>query len=322
MPGHRHRRSPGPRLLAALALLLLLAPLFVYGIVQPAVWTTATIVTGTANGVTLQPPFGPLSRVSALTVDLHHLGAHLYLLGSDQAGRDLVALAARGSLSSLPLVAAVVLVHLLVGVLAGAAMAMGAAPVRALSRALGRWTVGLPYLALAILIIEVAAPADRLLAFVLGMAAVGWRDVAELVAERIEHVRAQPFALGAAAMGTGRIRFLQLHVAPFLRPALLTELAFQCSAVLVLLAELGFLQVFLGGSVALLGGSCGCVPVSVLVRQPELGQILSGARDDMLYGYYAPVLVPALWLAALALLFDLAGQALRSHQAGDPGRSG
>jgi len=64
---------------------------------------------------------------------------------------------------------------------------------------------------------------------VVGMALVGWRDIAELVAERVEHVRSQSFAVAARALGTDAIRFFRLHVIPFLRPAIGVEFPFHAT---------------------------------------------------------------------------------------------
>src|SRR4029077_6816547 len=82
----------------------------------------------------------------------------------------------------------------------------------------------------------------RLFGFIVAIAIVGWRDIAEVVAVRVEWVRLQPFALGAKAVGSQGFGLFRRHVWPYLRPALTVELSYQASAVLVLLAEVGFLQ--------------------------------------------------------------------------------
>jgi ABC-type dipeptide/oligopeptide/nickel transport system permease subunit len=88
---------------------------------------------------------------------------------------------------------------------------------------------------------------------------------------------------------------------PHLRPVLTVETAFQASAVLVLLGELGYLNFFLGTP---------AVFNQVLLPQPELGQLLSVARDYILRQDWTPVLAPAGGIALLALAFELLGLAL------------
>jgi hypothetical protein len=64
-------------------------------------------------------------------------------------------------------------------------------------------------------------------------------------------------------------------VLPFLRPALAVEVPFQASSTLVLLAELGFVQVFLGGSSVLVEDrGLSSTPSYTLSTSPELGQLL------------------------------------------------
>lgn len=313
-------RVPSARVWAGLGAAVIaaaVAGLIVTGLAEPSKWATSVWAGGTfvGSGVIRLPPFPVGSELRVFDVNVQSGGVHRYLLGSDAGGRDLLALIARGSLPSLGLVALAVLARLVVGFIAGAAMGLGSGPVRAISRGMGRWVIGFPYLALAIIVIEAFPRSTRIPAFVAGMGVVGWRDVAELVAERIEHVRAQPFALAAKSMGTEGLTFFRLHVLPHLRPALAVEVAFQASAVLVLLAELGFLQVYLNGGTALLDvGQGGASFVSsVLINQPELGQLLAGARIYILQRQFEPVVMPALAIAVMALGFELIGVAFRGR---------
>ena len=313
-------RLPSGRVLAAAGALLITATvvaLIAIGLSEPAPWSTSVWVGGfTAQGHVIRlPPFPVFSDMEVFNLNVQSGGRHFYVLGSDAGGRDLLALIARGAPPSLGLVALVVLARLTVGFVIGVAIGLGNAALRVLSRGMGRWVIGFPYLALAIITIQAFPRSARVPAFVAGMGLVGWREVSDLVAERIEHVRAQPFTLAARALGTEGLTFFRLHVVPHLRPALAVEIPFQASAVLVLLAELGFLQVYLNGGTALLDvGQGGASFVSsVLVNQPELGQLLAGARIYILQRQFEPVVMPALMIAVMALAFELLGVALRGR---------
>jgi len=289
-------------------LLLLLAVLLVYGLTMPDKWYQGIYAGGFIHGTNsiLQPPFPAFSDLDLFSIKVTEQGRHFYLLGSDSGGRDLLALVAHGAVPSLFLVMMVVAARLVVGFAAGIAIGLGSRPVRTLSRGLGSWIIGFPYLALAIVLIEVLAPRGRVMAFVVAMSIVGWRDIAELVAERIEHVKTQPFSLAAESLGTQGLPFFRIHVVPFLRPILTVEVAFQISAVLVLLAELGYLQVYLGPVLRL--GQANDNSISLLL-QPELGQMLANTRHDILYRQWEPVLIPAVAIASIALAFELLGTA-------------
>lgn len=306
----------GANALGALGILLLigLGVMTMLGLRISPKWWFPTYAGGFVHGtdVIKIPPFPPASQFDVFNADVQNVGTHFYLLGSDGGGRDLLGLTANAVLPSLELVAAVVVVRLVIGVAAGFAMSEGISLVRLFSRGMGRWMSGFPYLMLAIVLIEATTPAGRWTAFIVGMALIGWRDIAETVAARIEHVRTQPFALGAKALGTGPFTFFRLHVLPYLRPALAVEIPFQASSVLVLLAELGYLGVFIGGSTVIPEGESG-TPGYTVITQPELGQLLSDARLYIERHELGPVLVPAVAIAAAAFAFELIGVALRAR---------
>jgi ABC-type dipeptide/oligopeptide/nickel transport system permease subunit len=303
--------------LTGVILLGAMAVLVVIGFQQPAQWYGDTVYAfGVVHGTTtiVQPPFPLLTTIDVFNSDVQRVGTHFFILGSDAAGRDWLALVARGALPSMELVAAVVAGRLLVGVLAGAGMAAGVSQLRVLSEGMGRWISGFPYLMLAIILIEALTPGSRWVAFIVGMAFIGWRDIARTVADQIEHVRAQPFAMGAKALGTSGITYFRLHVLPYLRPALAVEIPFQASAVLVLLAELGYLGVFLGGSAVIQeSAGNGTVASFTVASQPELGQLLAGARLYILRRQFESIIVPAVAVAVAAFAFELIGTALRSR---------
>lgn len=312
------------RVLATLGLVILagLAALVVIGARIPDFWATHIWAGGFINDKPVLTPFPPFSSVQVFALDdpnFHQ--THYYLLGSDAGGRDLFALVAKGAMPSVLLVAIALAVRMAIGVAAGFGIASGSTWLRSAARAAGGWIAGFPYLALAVLVIQaftggpsvLAQPGlARTLAFVIAISIVGWRDVAEVVAGRIEWVQSQPFAMGARAVGSTGLDFFGRHVWPYLRPALMVELSFQAAAVLVLLAELGFLQYYLGGFTAYSEDTQGVAGFH-LANTPELGQLLSDVRMYALRNQFFPVLVPAFALALAALGFEIIGRAFRGR---------
>ena len=308
---------------AAATVFAVVGVLFFIGLRIPDIWATEIWGGGFIHDQIALPPFPALSTVQVFPQGepTLNLQTHFYLLGSDAGGRDLLALTARGAIPSLELVGLVLVARMLLGVIAGFGIAAGVEPVPTIARAAGGWIAGFPYLALAVLVIQAftggpgaasQAGPTRLIAFVVAMSVVGWRDIAELVAGRLEWVNAQPFALGAKAVGTTGLGFFRRHAWPFLRTALTVEFSFQASAVLVLLAELGFLQYYLGGFTGLSEDGGGPIAFR-LANQPELGQLLSDARLYTLRQELGPALVPALALTMTALAFEILGRAFRGR---------
>jgi ABC-type dipeptide/oligopeptide/nickel transport system permease subunit len=311
---------------AAIAVFGLWLTLMIAGLRIPDEWATQPRGGGFIDGRITLPPFPAFTTVSTYplnqpTLDLR---AHYYLLGSDAGGRDLLALTARGAIPSFELVAVALAARMLIGIVAGMLMAGRVTLVRTAVRGIGSWIAGFPYLALAVLVIQaftggssVTSPANRarLVGFVVAIGVVGWRDIAEVVSGRALWVRSQEFALGATAVGTTSLGFFRRHVWPYLRPALMVELSFQAGAVLVLLAELGFLQYYIGGFTGLAEdlGNGGTSTAFHLANQPELGQLLADARTYTLRQELLPALVPAMALALAALAFELLGRAFRGR---------
>jgi len=294
-------------------LFAVLAGLLMIGLQEPASWAEQSYILGYTTGGhhEVVPPYGPLTRVDVYQKGTNILEpGHLYVLGSDAGGRDIFVLIAHGSFLSLELLLLVVALRLLVGILAGVAMGMGSRTVRSLTVVISRWLSGFPYLVLAIVLITTLSTWSPFWAFVIAMAMVGWRDVAQLTAERVEAVLTQPYAEAARALASSRARTFLRHVVPHLRPVLVTETAFQASAVLVLLGELGYLRFFLGTPFTF---------NEVVLPPPELGALLAAARDYILSEQWTPVLAPAGAIALLALAFELLGLAFRSRFA-LPGR--
>lgn len=292
----------------------------VLGLRIPDRWVSQVWAGGFINGTITQPPFPAFSTVdvfSATDTPIHD--RHFYLFGSDAGGRDLLALTSRAVVASLQLVILALMARMILGIAGGFLIASGTEILKTMARAAGGWIAGFPYLALAVLVIQtftggpstVAAPSRaRFAAFLVAIAVVGWRDVAELVASRLQWVNAQEFALGAKAVGSSGFGFFRRHAWPYLRQALTVEISFQASAVLVLLAELGFLQYYIGGFTQLLEEG---QPSFQLATSPELGQMMSDVRLYLLRGQLLPALVPALALAMSALSFELLGRALQGR---------
>ena len=284
-----------------------LATLLWVGLSQPVHWAERRYILGylSGSGQEVAPPYAAFTRVDVFEQNTNvRYDGHLYVIGSDAGGRDLLVLIAHGAIPSLELLLLVVVLRLLIGIAAGVAIGLGSRRVRTVTTVISRWIAGFPYLVLAIVLITALSAWSRFGAFAIAMAMVGWRDIAQLTAERVEAILARPYAEAARAMGGSRVGIFRRHVIPHLRPVLLVETSFQASAVLVLLGELGYLRFFLGQPFSF---------NQILLPQPELGALLSIARDYIISQQWAPVLAPAGAIALLALAFELLGLAFNAR---------
>jgi peptide/nickel transport system permease protein len=132
-------------------------------------------------------------------------------------------------------------------------------------------------------------------------------NTAILIKEEINLIQQEEFITSAKLMGGSRLRILIKHVMPHLWPKLLLMYVQQVIAVLLLLAHLGILGIFFGGTIFREYGMEFEIPVSV-----------SNEWSGLLGGYYyqlrlAPWLVifPVLSFATVIMAFNFMAEGIK-----------
>jgi len=246
------------------------------------------------DGKYMGPPFSPSDR---------------FPWGTDALGRDLLSLILVGAQQTLLLAGVAVAARMAVGTLLGAVAGWWR------GTAIDRVIVGIaqvitpfPVLLLAMLIILAVGIRQGTLPFVVGLCVVGWGEVAQYVRAEVISLRSRPFVESARAVGAGTSRVLAAHLLPHLAPSLTALVAIEFSSVLMLLGELGFLGIFLGGG-AYMEMEMFSPPVHYS-DVPEWGALLAtfrqAARARPWLGIY-----PSLAIFLSALGFHLLGEGIR-----------
>jgi len=142
---------------------------------------------------------------------------------------------------------------------------------------------------------------------VVALCAVGWGEPLQFVRSQVMSIREKEYIEGAWATGLGNLQILVRHVLPNLLPSLMVLTFLEMGGALMLLGELGFMGVFIGGGIASEGGA---VPTVIYFDVPEWGVILSntwrGFRAHPWMAFY-----PALALTVAILGVNLFGEGLR-----------
>jgi peptide/nickel transport system permease protein len=185
------------------------------------------------DGVYRAPPFAPSAR---------------FPWGTDTLGRDLLSLVLTGAQQTLLLAAVAVAARMIVGVVLGAIAGWrrGSVVDRAIV-GLAQVITPFPVLLLAMLIILAVGIRQGVLPFMIGLCVVGWGELAQFVRAEVITLKSRPFVESARAVGMRTPRLLAAHLLPHLTPSLVALVAIEFSSVLMLLGELGFLGIFLGG---------------------------------------------------------------------------
>lgn len=246
------------------------------------------------NGEMKVPPFEPDA---------------IYPLGTDVLGRDVLSLILAGAQQTIFLAAIVVLSRMVIGFILGAIAGwwsgtwidrtlLGAAEVIA----------AFPTLLLGMTLILALGIREGLPPFIIALSFVGWGEIMQFVRGEVMGIRPRLFIESAVAVGLRTPRILVKHVLPNLIPAMISILALEMGAVLMLLGELGFIGIFIGGGafaeLDVFGAPYHYSDV------PEWGALLSNVRTYA-RAYPWMAIYPSLAFFVAILGFNLFGEGIR-----------
>jgi ABC-type dipeptide/oligopeptide/nickel transport system permease subunit len=194
---------------------------------------------------------------------------------------------------------------LAIGALVATARGVGSSLLVALTNVVS----GYPQLMLALLV-GVALRDLALIGFVIALGIVGWPDLARFIAVELKRLSNAPHVEAARAMGASSRRIALSHVLRNALPQLVGVTALETAAVLLLLAELGFIGLFVSGSVSFVDDFNRPV-LPVRDRAPEWGSMLAGALDYATNHQWVAY-VPALVVVAAVFVCNLLGEGVRS----------
>jgi peptide/nickel transport system permease protein len=219
------------------------------------------------NGEIGAPPFAPST---------------VFPWGTDHIGRDVQALVLAGARQTLILALLGMLARVLVGTMLGmlAGWWQDSWLDRLVTGAVGVWAA-FPVTLFAMILIQALGIQQGVWVFVLALCVVGWGEVAQFVRGQVISIRPRLYIEAARAVGARTGQILTRHVLPNLLVALLVLAVLEMGGVLMLLSELGFLNVFLGGGYRVEIGEYGAmVPVIAYFSDvPEWGALLANIRD-------------------------------------------
>lgn len=233
--------------------------------------------------------------------------------GSDPVGRDVQALVLSGARQTLTMALLATLARLVVGALLGALAGWWHRSTldRLITGAVSAWAA-FPVTLFAMIVIQALGIQEGMPVFVAALCIVGWGEIAQVVRAQVIAVKPQLYVEAARTLGARAVRILGQHVMPQLGPALLVMAVLEMGSVLMLLAELGFLNVFLGGGFkAAVAEGANMAPIIYYFSDvPEWAALLANIRNWW-RSYPWMAWYPGLAFCIAILGFNLAGQGLR-----------
>jgi len=238
-------------------------------------------------------PFDPLEQ--NLASRLKPLGwtdpdGHLYILGTDQLGRDVLSRIVFGSRVSLIVGTASVLLGGILGLILGLVSGYFGKWIDDLIMRIVDITLSFPFIILALCIIAILG--TSLFNLIIVLAITGWVIYARVIRASVLSVKEMDFVQAARAIGASNFKIILRHILPNVVAPFFVISSFQVARMIIIEASLGFLG---------LG-----VPPPI----PTWGNMLSDGREYLQEAWWIGTF-PGIAIVLLVLGINLLGDGLR-----------
>ncbi len=229
-------------------------------------------------------------------------------LGSDQWGRDILSMLLYGTRNTLVACLFIAMARVLLGSAMGMLAGWNEGGIAdRLVMGLIEVTTALPALLVGMILIFALGIEGGISVFIIALCFVGWAEIAQFIRSEFMVIRRKPFIEGARVVGLNGLGIAIRHILPNVLPSLVIIAVLEMGAVLMILGELGFIGVFIGGGTWI---QVGDTEVANIPDVPEWGAMMAGARQFARSKTWM-VFYPALAFFLAVLGFNLLGEGLR-----------
>ncbi|MDH3943314.1 MAG: ABC transporter permease subunit [Anaerolineae bacterium] len=233
-------------------------------------------------------------------------------LGTNQWGTDILSMLMHGARNTLILCAFITLVRVVLGLALGAWAGWNEGKnIDKLLMGLMGMITSLPLLISSMILIFVLDIRGGLSVFIIALSVLGWSEIAQYIRGEFLVLRKAPYIEGAQASGLNGLQIAVRHVVPNVLPQLMVIAFLEMGAVLMLLGELGFLGVYIGGGARIdLSEPMAPPNIVTLIEVPEWGAMIA---DGFRWMYNKPHVVfpPAMAFFVSVLGFNALGEGFR-----------
>lgn len=227
-------------------------------------------------------------------VVVHGSGA-VFLLGSDEFGRDVYSRLCHGASTSLLLAPAAVLFSLAIALALGGLAGYARGWTDVLVMRAGEVFLSLPWFYFVVALraalpLNLGPRATVLMIFVL-LGVLGWAAPARLFRGLVLSLRARDYVLASRALGAGPVRIFTRHLLPSLMPAARTQLLLTLPAYIITEVSLSFLG------------------LGVVEPTPTWGNLLTPLQQYVVLTAYPWMLAPAFAVVAVFLALHTVAEA-------------
>ena len=229
-------------------------------------------------------------------------------LGTDQWGRDILSLLLYGTRNTLVACLFIAMARILLGLSLG--LLAGWNEGRSIDRvvmSLVEASSALPALLTGMILIMALGIQKGIAVFIVALCFVGWAEIAQYMRSETLVVKRKPFIDSARVVGLDDLGITVRHILPNVLPALVVIAVLEMAAVLMILGELGFIGVFIGGGTWV---QVGDTTVANIPDIPEWGAMMAGSRAYARSKTWM-VFYPSAAFFVAVLGFNLLGEGLR-----------
>lgn len=245
------------------------------------------------NGKTHIPPY-----------DINEISG--YPLGTDRYGRDLLSRILWAVRPTMIMVVIVAGARLTLGLILGMIIGWSEGRKAQILDSILSTALSIPILIAALIGIFIIGIEHGLWAFIFGLGITGWAETARVVSEQTRVIKNQTYVEAARSLGSSDRRVLYTHVLRQIISLVWMLLAFEVSSTLLVSAELGFLDYYIGGGIWVEISDFNAVNVEGL---PELGQMISSSLIKLTNPSTLLIVGGVICIGVLG--FNLLGEGLR-----------
>jgi len=245
------------------------------------------------DGTFLRPPFPPSPE---------------HWLGTDELGRDTLSMLLYGTRNTLVAAAFITMARLALGLILGGLAGWNE------GRLMDQMVLGvvqmlaaLPMLLVAMILIFALDVRRGLPVFIIALCTIGWGEIAQYVRAEFIRIKKEPYLDSGRVVGLNALELAIRHVLPNVLPALIVITLLEMGAVLMILGELGFIGVYIGGGISI---QVDDTTQRQFFAVPEWGAMMAGSRA---WARSRPwmVLFPAIAFFVSVTGFNMLGEGLR-----------
>jgi ABC-type dipeptide/oligopeptide/nickel transport system permease subunit len=229
-------------------------------------------------------------------------------MGTDELGRDTLSMLLYGTRNTLVAAAFITMARLALGLVMGGAAGWNE------NKMTDRIVMGiiqmlssLPMLLVAMILILALDVRRGLPVFIIALCSIGWGEIAQYIRAEFIRIKQEPFLDSGRIIGLTPLGLAIRHVLPNVLPALIIITLLEMGAALMILGELGFIGIYVGGGIS--------IQVDDFNRRqffavPEWGAMMAGSRA---WARSRPwmVMFPAVAFFVSVTGFNLLGEGLR-----------